>query len=464
VKRFAAALLACLALAAPAGAQPDRFSLEARDTELADVIRLLGAQSGQNVVADGSIRPQRLTIRLKDVSFDQALATLVSAYSLQTHRDGRIVIVGDAASMNRRFPDDATPGGTQTQVFTLRHAQPGELVASLQNALAQGTVVVGDKRTGALVVTGSPQTIARARRLVAALDAPAFGVGGANATATIQLHNLKASEAVKALKGAVPDGALFSDEHQNVVLVSGNSELQSTVRTLLGGLDAPGRQVMFEVRVADVEPINDNSNVGVEIGGQGFGTGALAQFPYTLTKSSLVVNAQINALVQRGRASILAQPRVATLNNREASLLVGEQYPVVTVNQQTGFPSVQTIDVGVRLRLTPTIGGDGSITAELHPEYSQIIGFNNSFPIVANRKLDATLRVRDGETIVLGGLFQDVDSDTVTKLPLLGDLPVLGGFFRNRQRTHNRDEVVFFITPHILTADGHEPPLPSKAP
>ncbi|MDP9150380.1 MAG: type II and III secretion system protein, partial [Myxococcota bacterium] len=262
---------------------------------------------------------------------------------------------------------------------------------------------------------------------------------------------------VKVLKGAVPDGALFFDERQNVVVVSGNSELQSTVRTLLDGLDAPGRQVMFEVRVADVEPVNDSSNVGVELGGPGFGSGALAQFPYTLTKSSLVVNAQLNALVQHGRASILAQPRVATLNNREASLLVGEQYPVVTVNQQTGYPSVQTIDVGVRLRLTPTIGADGSITADLHPEYSQIIGFNNSFPIVANRKLDATLRVRDGDTIVLGGLFQDVDSDTVTKLPLLGDLPVLGGFFRNRQRSHNRNEVVFYITPHILTADGHEP-------
>jgi type II secretory pathway component GspD/PulD (secretin) len=104
----------------------------------------------------------------------------------------------------------------------------------------------------------------------------------------------------------------------------------------------------------------------------------------------------------------------------------------------------------VRLRLTPTIGDDGSITAEMHPEYSQITGFNNSFPIVANRKVDSTLRVHDGETIVLGGLFSDVDSDTVTKLPALGDIPILGGFFRNRQKSRTKDEVVFYITPHIL--------------
>lgn len=450
MKRLLATALAAALLTAPAAAQTDRFDLDARDVELADVIRLLGTHAAQNLVADGSVKPQRVTIHLGRVTFDEALATLVNAYGLQTHRDGRIVIVGDAASMNRRFPDDASAGGTQTQIFALRNARPDDLAPALQNALATGTVVLADKRTGALVVTGNAATLARARRLVQALDAPAYGADGALATQTIPLHNLRATEALKAIRGAVPDNALFADDRRNVVVVNGNAELATTVRSLLRELDAPGRQVMFEVRVADVQPVNDTTNVGVELGGAGYGAGALAQFPYTLTKSSIVLNAQINTLVQRGRASILAQPRIATLNNREASLLIGEQYPVVTVNQQTGFPSVQTIDVGVRLRVTPTIGDDGSITAELHPEYSQIIGFNSDFPIVANRKLDATLRVRDGETIVLGGLFQDVSSETITKFPVLGDLPVLGSFFRNRQATHNRDEVVFFITPHVI--------------
>jgi type II secretory pathway component GspD/PulD (secretin) len=437
----------------PLAAQGDRLTFEANDVELADAIRLLGAEAGRNVVADGSVHPQRVRIRLTDVSFDEALETLVAAYGLQMHRDGRVLIVGEAASMNRRFPDEAAPGGTVTRIFPLAHAHPDELVPSLQSALPVGTVVVGDKRTDALVVTGSATTLARTRELVAALDAPLRG-GSADPALTIPLHNLRASDALKALRGAAPENAIFADDRRNVVVVNGNAEMRTTVRTILEGLDAPGRQVMFEVRVADLEPTNDTDNVGVEFGGPGFGTGAQGQFPYTLTHSAFVVNAQINALVQRGRASILAEPRVATLNNHEAALLVGEQYPVVTVNQQSGYPTVQTIDVGVRLRLTPTIGTDGSITAELHPEFSQIIGFNNNFPIIANRKVDATLRVRDGETIVLGGLFQDIDSETVTKLPFLGDLPVLGAVFRNRQRTHTKDEVVFFITPHILAADG----------
>jgi type IV pilus assembly protein PilQ len=381
-------LVACALLrVTPASAQTDRFALDARDAELTDVIRLLGARSGRNVVADASVKPQRVTLRLRDVTFDEALAALVAAYGLHVHRDGKLLLIGEAASMNRRF---------------------GTLPAE-----------------------------------------------------TIALRYVRAGDAVKLLRTAVADGALLAEERRNAIVVTGSAETVATVRALLAQLDAPGRQVMIEVRVADVQPVNDTTNVGVLFGGNGYGAGALGQFPYTLTKSSVVVNAQIDALVQRGHASILAQPRIATLNNREASLLVGEQYPVVTVNQQTGFPSVQTIDVGVRLRLTPTIGADGSITAELHPEYSQIIGFNSSFPIVANRKVDATLRVHDGETIVLGGLFQDVDSETIAKLPILGDLPVLGAFFRNRQTSHTKDEVVFFITPHVLAP---EPEAATPAP
>jgi type II secretory pathway component GspD/PulD (secretin) len=298
---------------------------------------------------------------------------------LQTHRDGNIVFVGDAAAMNRRY-------------------------------------------------------------------------GGINST-SIALRNAKPSDAVKELKGTLPEASMVADDRSNSVVVTGNAELLATARALVSSVDQPGQQVMFEVRVTDVKPIDDSTNVGIQFGGTGFGAGAIAQFPFALTKSTIAVNAQINALVQNGHAQILATPRIATLNNREATLLVGETYPIVTVNQQTGFPSVSNINVGVQLRVTPTIGDDGIITAEIHPEYSEIIGFNASFPIIANRKVDATLRVRDGETIVLGGLFEDTSSETIAKLPFLSNVPILGAFFRNKATSRQRDEVVFFITPHLLPHD-----------
>ncbi len=353
------------------------ISINARDTELSDVIGLIARQSGLNIVADASVKPRRITFRLHNVDADTALATLAQAYDLQTHRTGNIVFVGDATAMNHRY-------------------------------------------------------------------------GASTGAVSVALRNAKPSDAVKELKGVLPDASLIADDRSNTVVVSGGADAQTAATSLLSSIDVPGRQVMFEVRVTDVKPVDDSSNVGIQFGGTGFGAGAVAQFPYALTRGSLAINAQLNALVQNGHAQILATPRIATLNNREATLLVGEQYPIVTVNEQTGFPTVTNVDVGVQLRVTPTIGADGVITAEVHPQYSEIIGFNASFPIIANRKVDAVLRVRDGETIVLGGLFQDTSSETISKLPFLGDIPILGQFFRNKATSRQRDEVVFLITPHIL--------------
>jgi type IV pilus assembly protein PilQ len=425
-------------------------TIDARDTELGDVIRLIAIQSGRNIVADASVKERRITFRLHDVDSDTALTTLVQAYDLQTHRSGNIVLVGDAATMNRRFSDGASSDASRTEVFALANAKADEVTASLIAALPLGTVAVADKRTASVIVTAGAQTIARARQLVAALDTPTSALMRTTHATSITLQNARASEAVKALKGILPDAAMIADDRSNSVVVHAAPDVAESVRLLLESVDKPGRQVMFEVRVTDVKPLDDSSNVGVQFGGTGFGAGAIAQFPYTLTKSSIEVNAQINALVQSGHAQILATPRIATVNNHEATLLVGETYPIVTVNQQTGFPTVSNVNVGVQLRVTPTIGDDGSITAELHPEYSAIIGFNASFPIIANRKVDSTVHVRNGETIVLGGLFEDTSSETISKLPLLGDIPILGQFFRNKAASHQRDEVVFLITPHIL--------------
>lgn len=450
MRHVRALLIAAVLLAGTRVSANPLFSIDARNTELSDVIQLIALQSGTNIVADASIKPRRITFRLHGVDAGTALTTLAHAYDLQTHRSGDIVLVGDAAAMNRRFGDGIAPESPHTDVFWLAHGKPEDVAAALLAALPVGTVAVADKRTGSVIVTGSSETLARARHLVAALDAPAANAVRAPGSASIALRNAKPSDAIKQLKGLIPDAGVVADDRSNTVVVNAPADILATTRALLEEIDRPSRQVVFEVRVTDVKPVDENSNVGIQFGGPGFGAGAIAQFPYTLTKSSIAINAQLNALVQSGHAEVLATPRIATVNNREASLLIGQSYPIVTVNQQTGFPSVSNVNVGVQLRLTPTIGADGTITAELHPEFSAVIGFNQSFPIIANRKVDSTVRVRDGETIVLGGLFSDTSTETITKLPFLGDIPILGKFFRNKAASHLRDEVVFLITPHII--------------
>jgi type II secretory pathway component GspD/PulD (secretin) len=125
-----------------------------------------------------------------------------------------------------------------------------------------------------------------------------------------------------------------------------------------------------------------------------------------------------------------------------------------------GGQNVQFVDIGVKLRLTPTIGDDGVVTAELHPEYSEIEGITSTgYPIITNRKIDATLRVNDAQTIVLGGLMMDTSSETISKVPGLADIPILGKIFQNKQTAHERDEIVFLITPHVIYPE----PVPGTA-
>jgi type II secretory pathway component GspD/PulD (secretin) len=228
--------------------------------------------------------------------------------------------------------------------------------------------------------------------------------------------------------------------------------VQSTAAALFATIDRPSPQVLFEVKVADVTPQNDSSNFGLEFGGANLqGTATLGSTAYTFAGGSIPVNVTLNALISKGRAQILATPKIVTINNREADLLIGETYPIVFSTSVLGGQNVQFVDIGVKLRLTPTIGSDGTVTAEMHPEYSEIEGTTSTgYPIIANRKIDATLRVRDADTIVLGGLMRDVDSETITKIPGLADIPVLGKFFQNRAASHERDEIVFLITPHVI--------------
>lgn len=457
MKRVGVATLALVLAVASAGLARQRpLSLDVHDADVYDVIRLIAAAGDVNVVPEGALKHERVTLRLNGVGFDEALQALARACDLQIHRDGTVLSIGPSAEMNRRYGASAD-GWAQSVAFALRRAKADEVAKELAGALPAGTVVVPDRRTGTLLITGDAPTLARARTLVAVLDAPAYGPGApaAQQSVAIALRYLRPSEAVKTLKGVVPDASLIADDRGNAVVVTGNDEVVQTAQGLLRALDVPGRQVMFEVKVADVTPVDETSRVGLLFGGASLqGTPTEGSTASAFVNGTIAVNATLNLLVQRGSAALLATPRLLTVNNKEASLLIGESFPIVYFDARTGTQQVQFTDVGVKLRLTATIGEDGAITAELHPEYSAVVSFSNGFPVIGNRRIDATLRVRDGETIVLAGLLSDVRNETLTKIPGLGDLPFVGGLFRNRQKTHTRDEIVFLITPHLVGAAG----------
>ena len=455
-----AALLALVfaLCAASALAAAPLVSLDVHDADLGDVIALLAAQSGVNVVADSSIKPERVTLHLRNVTFENALTVLVQSHDLQVRRQNGVIIVGTSESMNRRYGDPNDPRAAKTVVIPLSHANPEDIAKELALGLPDGTVIVPDKRTSSVVLTGNAETVRRGRSLTAALDAPGSAGPSAAQTRVYPLHFHKASDIATDLKGVLPDGSYFADDAQNAIVVSSNADYQQTAARLLTSMDVPSPQVLFEVRVADLVPENENSDVGVTFGGVDLqGQPIPGAATWAFARNSISVNATLNAMISDGHAQILATPKLVTLNNKEADLLIGQTYPVVYYDLRMGGQQVQFVDIGVKLRLTPTIGPDGSVTAEMHPEYSAIEGFVGGYPVIANRKIDSTLRVADNQTIVLGGLLRDVDSQTLTRMPGLSNIPVIGKIFQNKQRTHERDEVVFLITPHVIYPHGAVP-------
>ena len=459
MKRTWIAIMLALSMVSPCHANSARIDIDVHDAQLTDVIALLAAQSGANVVTDASVKQERITLHLHDVTFDDALTVLVQAHDLQVRRQDGILIIGSSDSMNRRYGNANDPRSAKTVVLTLSHANPDDIAREISNGLPEGTVIVPDKRTASVIVTGNADTIARAKELVGALDAPAYSSQSQDLAHVYQLKYLKPSGIEPSLKGVLPDGSYVADDAQNAIVVSGNDEVQHTAAAFLRSMDVPSPQVLFEVRVADIEPQNDQSDVGVQFGGYDLsGQPISGAATYAFARNSVAINARLNALVSQGHAQILATPKLVTLNNKEADLLIGQTYPVVYYDARLGGQQVQFVDIGVKLRLTPTIGADGSVTAEMHPEYSAIQGFVGGYPVIANRKVDSTLRVKDSQTIVLGGLLRDIDSQTITKIPFLADIPIFGKIFQNRERTRTRDEVVFLITPHVIFPNS---PLPT---
>lgn len=431
------------------------ISLDVRELDIYDAVRLLSTQASVNVVVDGSVQHHNVTLRLQNVSFNQALQTLAQANDLQTVRVGNVIYLGTTEAMNRRYPSGGRDG-TKHAIFAIHNGNAEDIAHGLGDALPRGTLVVADKRTASILVTGSSDALDRAKSTIAALD------GTSNLqNAAIPMRYIKASEALKALTASLtitaPQSAFAADQ-QNQLLLTGSADFLSQVKALVANIDRPGQQVRYEVRVTDITP-NDTSDFGFFYGGGSSG----APGPYTtafITKS-IAINARLNALVTKGEGRVLARPTISSLNNVPASLLIGQQYPIVYFDARTGTQQVQFINVGVNLNVTPTIGTDGTITTDLETDYSQVDNFVGNFPIVTTRKAQSTLRVHDGETIVIAGLFSDVDVTSLTKVPFLGDIPIIGEIFKNRTRRHSRDEVVFLITPHLVADDDGkkaEPP------
>lgn len=284
----------------------------------------------------------------------------------------------------------------------------------------------------------------------------------ASETQSFRIQNSRAGE----LSGLLPN-FLYSyvkvNGEQNAVVVTAPSQMLQKIGADLRRVDVTAPQISIEAIAVELSDSND-LDIGLRLGNpsadnfDSFDAGAGRVTFNSIGKLPRSFEANLKALELKGKARVRARPQMVVVNGETANLFIGSQRFILTQFNQSGQTQnrIQPVDVGVKLSVTPLTGGNGEITARVAPEVSNIteLDLQTGLPVLSTRRSDTTVRVQDGETIVIGGLTLDQEQTTRGKIPFFGDLPLLGGLFKSRKKTTVKTELVVFVTPRILQDGG----------
>ena len=387
------------------------ITLDAEDAPLPSVLKILGEKGDLNIITgSGVVATSRLTIHMKDVPLDQAVNLVVRAAGLAYERFGNSILVATPQTLKEET-------GLSSYVVELKYADASDVKEALKSISADIQVDKGGNR---LVVVTSPRVISEIQEIVQVLDVPSKQV-------TLEARVVEVS--TSALKKLGVDWDLLN--RQGFVVVEGKPGGNATRDGFPDSVNyfpgTPGRFDLFKAH---------------DFWRQGYAWRAALDF-----------------LVHNGNAKVLANPKVATLNGREATILIGQRIPYQvtgTVFAGGGAAPVTTVqkeEVGIKLRITPLINPDGYITTQVTPEVSSVTeyrGSNNDLPVVSTRQASTTVRLKDGSSVIIGGLLSEQKSDQTTKVPLLGDIPVLGLLFQHKVTQVDKTDLVIEVTPHIM--------------
>ena len=405
------AVLACATLlpvttGLAADADEPLVTLDAEDAYLPSVLKILAEKGNLNIVTGPGVTGGRISIHMRDVPVEQAVNLVVRAAGLAYERIGRSILVADKDALR-----DET--GLSSYVVDLQYADAADVKEALANLSAQISVDTGGNR---LIVVTSPRVIAEIQEIVSVMDVPA----------------------------------------QQVMLEARIIEVSTNDAKELGiDWDLLNRQTFIIVEGAP--PPAPPGEFPDELP---FTSGRAKRNAINQTSvQAKAFEVAIDLLIREGNARVLAQPKIATLNGRTATMLIGQRIPFTissTIFAGGGAAPAQRIEkeeVGIKLDITPLINADGYITTTIRPEVSTVTGFtgeNSDLPIVATRQASTTVRLKDGNSVIIGGLLSEDKTTNVTKVPILGSIPLLGYLFQHQSITTRKTDLVIEVTPRIL--------------
>jgi len=406
---LAALLPMPLATATPYQGEP--LSLHFQDVEIRSVLQVLADYAGVNLVASDEVQGN-VTLRLQDVPWDQALDLVLRSKSLARRQEGNVLLVAPAATLAAQTAEARAGQVLEAQLQPMRrellpvhHAKAAELAELLKTSLADESLLAGwgslsvDERTNTLVAYLPAERLDELRQLVAQLDVPVRQVA-------IEARIVEANVDYEKALGVRWGGPLYGDN------------------------PLPGKSLFVDL--------------GVERAGSSIGLGLL--------RGDVLLDLELSAMEKSGNGEIISQPKVVTADKETARILKGTEVPYQETTK-SGATSVSFREASLSLEVTPQITPDNKVIMAVRvtkdePDYVNAL---NDVPPIRKNEVNAKVRVADGETIVIGGVYSTSQNNVVDKVPFLGDLPYVGRLFRRDALQEKKSELLVFLTPRIMS-------------
>jgi len=404
------------------------YNVNAYQSDIASVLNSLAQDANSSIVMAAGASG-KVTMNLHQVPITTAIDLVTKAAGLSYHQDGSTFIIGEPKDIEAAYP--AAAPTNSVAVYRCQHIKATDLVASLQNMYDKSQLKV----------------ILGASSYEPELDS-------------------STEQAAEEIKSDTSQTTTSSGGNSNpglesrMVIVSGDAAIVLQALSLAKQLDIRRMQVKISVQITDIS-VDAEKDLGAQ---WTFGNVSITENTPnglnfgTFSRSPLTVEATISALESKNLATTLATPTMTLLDGGRGYILIGEKllYPVLIGYTQAQTPIFDKAEenVGIYLQVAAQVGDDGDITMTVYPQVSEVSGYltvnQASYPQISTREQQTTVRVHDGEQIVVGGLLQNDDVNNLQKVPGLSNIPLFGQLFSSRSHTKTKDEVVIIITPQIL--------------
>ena len=434
----------------------ERISLSFQNVEVRSLLQIIADVAGTNMVISDSVEGE-MAMRLENVPWDQALDIILRTKGLGMRQQGNVMLVAPVEEIAQRERVELEAAKQQTELAPLRseliqvnYAKATDMRALLSSGdtslLSERGRVTVDERTNTLLVLETREKIDEIRELLGQLDVPVRQV-------LIESRIVIANDDFARELGTRFGVSTISRSGSTTIGQSGGAPVAGgttgggTTGGTGGGASGSGNSGSRTIIGGGIPSANDNYIVNLPV------ANAAGAIGWTILGSNFLIDLELSALQQEGRGEIISTPRVVTANGKQAVIEQGREIPYQSSSGNAGTQT-QFKKAVLSLSVSPQITPDNRVIMDLSvTNDSQGEDVNTgvgSAPAIDTRRLDTQVLIASGETVVLGGVFQEETRRSSAKVPFLGDIPLLGTLFRNNSRSDNKRELLIFVTPRVL--------------